>query len=124
LAVIEGNDRPMTAGEISAAMHTTSGSITSLIDTLVKRNLVRRMDDADDRRKVLVEITSAGQELLDEALPSVVLRVRDLLAGLSVADRRQMFALIEQLHSTIDRVDLTTVPVGTRRRPDRVSRLD
>jgi DNA-binding MarR family transcriptional regulator len=124
LAVIEGSARPMTPGEISAAMHTTSGSITSLIDTLVKRGLVRRMDHAEDRRKVLVEITEAGQALLDAALPSVVLRVRDLQAGLTEAERRQLFALIEKLHESIGTLDLSTVPVGTRHRPDRLTRGD
>ena len=124
LAVIEGSARAMTPGEISAAMHTTSGSITSLIDTLAKRGLVRRAAHSEDLRKVLVEITEAGQALLDQALPSVVLRVRDLHAGLTEADRRQMFGLIEKLHDSMGTLDLSTVPAGTRHRPERLTRRD
>jgi len=122
LSVIEGVGRPMTPGEISEAMHTTSGSITSLIDTLVKKGLVHRMDHADDRRKVLVDITEAGQDLLDSALPSVVLLARDQQAGLTDAERRRLFDLLEKLHDSIAAVDLTNLPTGTRHRPDRLTR--
>lgn len=122
LAVIEGADRPLTPGEISAAMHITSGSMTSLIDTLVKKGLVRRTEHADDRRKVLVEITSAGRTCLDEALPSVVLRARDLQTGLTKTERRQLFELLGRWYDSLGDVDLTTVPVGTRHRPARLTR--
>lgn len=122
LAVIEGADRPLTPGEISAAMHITSGSMTSLIDTLVKNGLVRRTGHAEDRRKVLVEITPAGQACLDGALPSVVLRARDLQTGLTVAERRQLFELLGRWYDSLADIDLTTVPVGTRHRPERLTR--
>ena len=124
LSVIEGAARPMTPGEISEAMHTTSGSITSLIDTLVKNGLVRRMEHADDRRKVLVDITETGQAVLDAALPSVVLRVTEMQAGLSEAERRRLFALIEKLHASIDSLELDTLPIGTRHRPGHLTRGD
>jgi DNA-binding MarR family transcriptional regulator len=116
LAVIEGAGRAMTPGEVSQAMHVTSGSITSLVDTLEKRGLVGRAS------KVLIDITPEGQALLDRALPSIQLVVGQLVAGLSDADRRRMFALVEKLHTSIVAADLIVIPTGTRHRPPRLSR--
>jgi DNA-binding MarR family transcriptional regulator len=119
LAVIEGAERAMTAGEIGAAMHITSGSITSLVDTLERRGLVERSAHVDDRRKVLVSITDQGRDLLDVALPAIQLLVVRLMGGLLQAERSQLRDLLLRAHESITSADLSDVPPGRRnhRRP-------
>ena len=117
LAVIEGAGRPMTAGEVGAAMHITSGSITSLTDTLERRGLVERSSSPDDRRKVLVSITPDGCDLLDEALPAIQLVVRRLLGGLSGAERSQLLELVLRAYDSVAGADLDNLPAGRRNRP-------
>lgn len=46
---------PVTAGELARETGLTSGAITGLIDRLEKAGYARRMRDAEDRRRVLVE---------------------------------------------------------------------
>lgn len=46
---------PLTAGEIGAHTGLTSASVTSLIDRLEARGFARRVRDAADRRRVIVE---------------------------------------------------------------------
>ena len=48
---------PATAGEIARASGLAPASITNLIDRLVQKGFVRRSEDPDDRRRVLVEPT-------------------------------------------------------------------
>src|SRR5688572_19369494 len=48
---------PATAGEIARASGLAPASITNLIDRLVWKGFVRRAEDPDDRRRVLVEPT-------------------------------------------------------------------
>src|SRR5690348_1031703 len=48
---------PRAASEIAAETALTAASVTSLIDRLEARKLVRRRPDPTDRRKVLVEAT-------------------------------------------------------------------
>lgn len=117
LAVIEGWGGPMAAGEIAAAMHITSGSITSLVDTLVKAGLVERTAHQGDRRKVLVSLTPAGVALLDEALPEIQQLVKVLFGGLDEDERRQFLALSQRAYASILNADLEHVPEGTRHRP-------
>ena len=57
LAVIEGAGGPLPAGEITAQMHISTATMTSILDTLERRGYVRRQPDPADRRRVLVDIT-------------------------------------------------------------------
>jgi DNA-binding MarR family transcriptional regulator len=52
----------MTAGQLAAAMHLTSGAITTLIDRLEAAGYARRVRDSEDRRRVLVELTPRAEE--------------------------------------------------------------
>lgn len=49
---------PLTAGEIGRRTGLASASVTSLIDRLEDKRLVRRTRDPSDRRRVIVEPTS------------------------------------------------------------------
>jgi DNA-binding MarR family transcriptional regulator len=71
LAVVEGAGGPLPAGEIGARMHLTTGSTTSLLDTLERNGHVQRLPDAADRRRVLIEITPAAHDVLDHVLVDV-----------------------------------------------------
>src|SRR5919202_3126802 len=53
-------DGPKTAGQLAAATGLSSAATTTLLDRLERRGLVRRVRDAADRRKVLVEMTELG----------------------------------------------------------------
>lgn len=45
---------PITAGELSKLSGLTTGSVTALIDRLEKHGYVRRENDPNDRRKVII----------------------------------------------------------------------
>ncbi len=54
---------------IAERLLTTTGSMTSLLDTLEKRGLIRRLPHPDDRRKLLVDITPAAQRSSTSSYP-------------------------------------------------------
>lgn len=47
---------PMTAGQLAKRLSLTTGAVTSVIDRLQRQNLVERVPDANDRRKVIVQV--------------------------------------------------------------------
>lgn len=55
-----------TPAELAARLHVRVQSLTDSINELVSRGLVSRRPDDNDRRRQLVEITSAGIALLDD----------------------------------------------------------
>ena len=97
LAVIEGAGGPITAGQAAEAMHITSGSMTSLVDTLEGKGLLQRFPDPSDRRRVLLDVTPDAEALLDEVLPRVVVRARQIAAHLSDDEILQLLALLDKV---------------------------
>jgi DNA-binding MarR family transcriptional regulator len=55
-------------GKLADRLGLSSGAMTNRLDNLERRGLVRRIDDPDDRRGVLVELTDEGKRLWDEAV--------------------------------------------------------
>src|SRR5262249_29790646 len=58
--VSRGGGVPPT--QLARELRLTTGSVTALIDRLEAAGLIRRADDPADRRKVLVQLTTAGRE--------------------------------------------------------------
>lgn len=71
-------------------------AMTYLIDNLVKRNVVKRVEDENDRRNKLIYLTSEGKELQISLRPwvsdvfeqaTVELTVDDVKCGISVLNK-------------------------------------
>jgi DNA-binding MarR family transcriptional regulator len=92
-----GDPFELTAGELCAATHVTSGTMTSRLDRLVARKLVVRRPDEDDGRLVLVRLTPAGRRRVDGALTALVDSERELLANLAPRKRDRLAAILREL---------------------------
>jgi DNA-binding MarR family transcriptional regulator len=57
----------------------SSAGVTSRIDRLERRGLVRRLPDPDDRRGVIIELTDQGLEVVDAAVAAIAISDRQLL---------------------------------------------
>lgn len=53
-----------TPAEMGARLHVRAQSLTDSINELVRRGLIARRPDANDRRRQLIEITAEGTALL------------------------------------------------------------
>jgi len=122
MAVIEGSGGPMAVGTVSAAMHITSGTMTSVLDTLERNGLIERLADPDDRRRVLVDVTPAAQEVLDQLLPEVVQAATAMMAALDEAELRQFLATLERIRRSIAAMPDDLGPRAPRRTPPRLKR--
>lgn len=61
---------PLTAGDIATHTGLASASVTSLIDRLVDKGFVDRVDDPDDRRRVRVAVRRERLDSLRNQVPS------------------------------------------------------
>src|SRR4026209_1484637 len=71
--------------------------VTSRIDRLERRGLVRRLPDPDDRRGVIVELTDEGLALVDQAVAAVAESDRQLLGQLDAKDIADLEGLLRKL---------------------------
>lgn len=94
---IEGPPNRLTAGELADRLVQTTGGTTKTIRRLEDRGSVRRVADPDDKRRVLIELTSAGAELARSSL-ELVLDAFDLDIGeIDVAERTELGVRIARL---------------------------
>lgn len=80
----------------------SSAGITSRLDRLEQRGLVRRTRDPNDRRGVLVELTDEGARVLEEAVIANTTSERELLAHLSADDVASLATLLKKLLAALE----------------------
>ena len=99
LSTLRRQGRPfrLTATELAAAGRLTSGAMTNRIDRLENEELVRRVADPQDRRRVLVQLTPKGRRLIDQATAARFDAATAALNGLTEAQRRQLGDLLRRL---------------------------
>lgn len=88
-----GTDQATVAGLV-AYDRATLGKV---IDKLEERGLMVRTTSPTDRRAKSLELTDAGQQLLEQARPLVLEIQPDILAGLSEAEKQTFMALMEKI---------------------------
>ena len=82
----------------------TSGAITQRLDRLEEKGLITRGRSDADGRAVVVTLTEAGREALDTALPDHLATEREMLAGLTAAERDQLAGLLRSWLVALGRV--------------------
>jgi len=84
-------------GEIRDRILVTGASTTYVVTKLEKRGLMRRRTSAEDQRVVFGELTPKGRALLDGVFPAHVVRLREIMACLSVAEKQTAVRLLRRL---------------------------
>src|SRR5690348_10431780 len=79
----------------------TSGTMTNRIDRLSARGYVERYPDPDDRRGVIVRLTTEGRAAVDEAFAALLDAERALLEDLPERDRTRLASLLRTLLSRL-----------------------
>ena len=75
----------------------TSGGLSGVISRLERRDLVRRREDPLDGRGVLVELTEAGRQMIEEIMALLAHREALLTVNLKPSERRQAARLLRCL---------------------------
>jgi DNA-binding MarR family transcriptional regulator len=101
LAQLERNPEGLKMGELSQRLMVTGGNITGLTDQLVREGLVRRQPISGDRRAFAVQLTAKGKRAFDAMASAHERWVIDLLARLTVAERRSLYALLGRAKAAV-----------------------
>ena len=74
---------PSTAGDLARITRLTTGAITSVIDRLQKGGFVKRENDPDDRRKVIIRLNPKKHEKATQYYAAMAKDVYELYSGYS-----------------------------------------
>lgn len=101
LAVLEGADGPLAPHVIAERLLVSSASMTSLLDTLQRRGLVRREAHPTDRRKVLITMTDEARDIVDQMLPVVHGTATEAMADLTDREREQVIGALAMIRGRL-----------------------
>jgi DNA-binding MarR family transcriptional regulator len=104
--------RRMTFNELSGWIHTTNATVTTMIQSLERDGLVRRVANPDDRRSVLAELTPKGSRLAKRAIVLHHENIERALRDFPIEKRRELFRLLVELGEAFEKY--STVELASR----------
>lgn len=97
LSQLERSPGGLRMTEISQRMMVTGGNVTRIADQLVAEGLITRSVAPGDRRASIVKLSAAGRRAFGEMATRHESWIVTMFAGLSVAERTQLHALLAKL---------------------------
>jgi Transcriptional regulators len=92
-----GADEVLSMSEIADKMNHTTAAATGLVDRLEKLGYVERTTSPNDRRKVLVRITSKGRALVEVMRQDMIERLNNVLGELTAEEQRMWLQIYTKI---------------------------
>jgi DNA-binding MarR family transcriptional regulator len=104
LATLGFRNKACSAQYIAHCTRTHKSTISRAVTALMKRQLVERVENADDRREFRLRLSRKGRVLYEELIPRLLSKERDIMSCLT-ADERASFALaLGKIEKSLDLV--------------------
>jgi DNA-binding MarR family transcriptional regulator len=81
-------------GHVAAEAGITKGTLTGVMKTLQARKLIRRIPHRDDRRRVSIGLSKAGERLIERVFPEFNRHETLAVSALSDAEQRELARLL------------------------------
>ncbi len=101
----------MTPGALAKDISLSHATVTALIDKLEARDLVKRMPDDADRRRVIIVLTQGGAATLEDAPSLLQQRFERGFARLEGWEQSFLVAALERTAMLLDAEELDAAPV-------------
>jgi DNA-binding MarR family transcriptional regulator len=88
--------------QLARQLQVTAPTVTNMIDGLVERGLVERQPDLDNRRQVLLTLTTAGRDVMRRYEAVMAGRLRDLIGHLDQDQKTRLLLAMEDAVSMLD----------------------
>lgn len=97
LAQLERHGDGLRMNALSRYLMVSGGNVTALTDQLVGEGLVERLPDAQDRRALIVRLTSAGREQFLRMAEEHEAWLVEMLDGFDPAQRETLYEMLGRL---------------------------
>jgi DNA-binding MarR family transcriptional regulator len=87
--------------EICAQYRHDSGALTRVIDQLAERGLLERIRRDKDRRKVELQLTTQGRDVIEGLIPTVVGILNTVLADFTTEEVHELMRLTVKLNNSL-----------------------
>lgn len=100
LALRTAGENGLLMSEIGQRLVVTKSNVTGIVDRLEKQGLASRTVHTD-RRAIVVRLTPAGAELLDQTIPQYAELLTDLTASLTGEEKATLVLLLTRLRKAL-----------------------
>jgi DNA-binding MarR family transcriptional regulator len=104
LATLGFRDDACSAQYIAHCTRTHKSTISRAVTTLMQRELIERVENADDRREFALRMTRKGQALYEELIPRLLRKEREILSCLSAQERKAFALALDKIEQHLDLV--------------------
>lgn len=99
-----GDTEGMTCKELSEKTLVTKGTLTGVLDRLEKKDLIERVPSREDRRCILIRLTSKGDARFREVLPAHIEYMRPhFRRALTASEASKLRELLLRLKESFER---------------------
>lgn len=95
--------------EIGDHLGVTSAAASQMLDRLVQQGLIVRLEDPEDRRAKLIELTPEGQRILDEGIRARQIWLEQLAETLSESEKQAVAAALQLLITNSNQLNHTPI---------------
>ena len=96
---------PIGSGALAAELGVTLPTVTSVIDRLSAKRMVARSDDPSDRRRVIVQLTDEGREVIERIQQGRRARLTRVVEALDLPDQESLAQALEVLAEVVNHLD-------------------
>lgn len=89
-------------GDIARSMSLSQATVTTIVDRLEARALLQRQRSAEDKRKVYVSLSSAGQQVLNDAPAALHTQLIEKFQYLEKWEQSMILASLQRLAGLMD----------------------
>jgi DNA-binding MarR family transcriptional regulator len=101
MATLGFRDEACSAQYISQCTRTHKSTISRAVTSLIERQLLERVENADDRREFRLRMTPKGRALYEELIPRLLRREQEILACLSARERDEFARLLGKIEDSL-----------------------
>src|SRR5215510_13067504 len=104
LATLGFRHDPCSAQYVADCTRTHKSTISRAVTSLMKRQMIERVENEDDRREFRLRLTRKGRALYEELIPRLLRREQEILSCLSAQERKDLAALLGKIENSLELV--------------------
>lgn len=96
------NEEPMTHKELAEKTGKDQPTLTRIVDIIIKKELVERVEHPDDRRCLLVQLTDTGKERVKMLSPEIAAIRMKAWENLSEEDFKNFTRILNTIYNNLN----------------------
>ena len=104
LATLGFRNEACSAQYIAHCTRTHKSTISRAVTALLRRQLIERVENEDDRREYRLRMTRKGKALYEELIPRLLRKEQEILSCLSAQERKDFALMLGKIEKSLDLV--------------------